>query len=320
MSAVELSFVIPCYRSEQTIERVVTDLSDRMVQAGRTYEIILVNDYSPDNLWSVVDRLAAERPEVKALSLSRNFGQHSALMAGYSMVQGDMVVSLDDDGQSPIELLDAMLAKISEGYDVVYAGYVESTKKSLFRHFGTWMAKKLNEFMLEQPKELVTSSFFVARRFIIDEISQYKNAYPYIGGLVLRTTKNITHLPVAQKERLEGRSGYSFKKLLSLWLNGFTAFSVKPLRLATILGTIISAIGFFSILIIIIRKVMEPSIAAGWSSTISIILLIGGVILFELGMIGEYVGRIYLSLNKAPQYVIKETRNISAQQEGKPHG
>jgi undecaprenyl-phosphate 4-deoxy-4-formamido-L-arabinose transferase len=169
--------------------------------------------------------------------------------------------------------------------------------------------------MLNQPKSLVTSSFFVARQYIIKEILNYKNSFPYVGGLILRATHNITHVPIRQKDRLAGQSGYTFKKLLALWMNGFTAFSVKPLRVATFLGSIISALGLLSTVIIIIRKYFVPTIPAGWSSTISVILLIGGAILLELGIIGEYIGRIYLSLNNAPQYVVRDVLNINSKKE-----
>lgn len=302
----KISFVIPCYRSEHTIEKVVLEVITTANRLGYVdYEIILVNDCSPDNVWSVIKRLAAENPKIHGISMAKNFGQHSALLAGYSQTTGDIVVSLDDDGQTPIDELQLLMDKIEEGYDVVYAYYAE-IKQNAFRKFGSWMAQKMGEAMIGQPKNLRGSSFYIAKRFIIDEMIKYHNPYPYLAGLVFRTTQNVASVETHHRLRIQGESGYSFKSLLSLWINGFTAFSVKPLEFGTITGIIIATLGFIYAIFIIIRKLINPAIQAGWSSIIAILLLIGGMILIMLGLIGEYVGRIYISINSAPQYVIKE--------------
>lgn len=303
----KLSFVIPCYRSERTIEIVVSELIDKISDNPiYQYEIILVNDGSPDQVWSVIQQLSRSNKKIRGISLARNFGQHAALMAGYGVCEGDYIVSLDDDGQIPIDELDLLLEKIEEGYDVVYA-YYDEIKQNAVRRFGTWMAKKMGEILLEQPKDLKGSSFYIARRYVIQEMTNYHNAYPYLAGLVFRTTKNITCVKVHHRQRMEGKSGYSFRALLSLWMNGFTAFSVKPLEIGIYLGVVLAGCGFLYAGIIIIRKLIGRVIVTGWSSLISLILIIGGTILILLGMIGEYVGRIYISINNAPQYVIKET-------------
>ena len=159
---------------------------------------------------------------------------------------------------------------------------------------------------MEKPKDLYISSYFAARKFIIDEILRYDNAYPYVTGLVLRTTRKICNVEVRHREREVGESGYSLSKLLGLWLNGFTSFSVKPLRLATFSGLFAAFLGLLFIIVTVIRRLVDQSIPIGWSSTISIILLMGGMILFVLGIIGEYIGRIYICINHSPQYVIRE--------------
>lgn len=302
----KLSFVVPCYRSENTIKTVVDEvITTVQTRTGYDYEVILVNDNSPDNVWRVIKELSENNAKITGISLARNFGQHSALLAGYAHCTGEYVISLDDDGQAPLESLFALLDKLEEGYDVVYAYYNE-IKQTAFRRFGTWMAQKMGEVMLDQPKNLKASSFYIARKFVIDEIIQYKNAYPYLLGLVLRTTRNIACIQTNHRKRLEGTSGYSFRRLLGLWVNGFTAFSVKPLELGIVMGVICALAGFVCAVTVIIRKFMGYTTMLGWSSTISIILVIGGMILVMLGLIGEYIGRIYISINNAPQYVIKE--------------
>lgn len=300
------SFVIPCYRSENTLPKVVAEIKSEMSRRkGDTYEIVMVNDCSPDNVWSVIKKLVAEEDNRIGINLARNFGQHSALLAGYARCSGDFVVSLDDDGQTPLDSLGELIAKIEEGYDVVYA-YYRVIKQTAFRKFGTWMAKRMAEIMLHEPKDVKGSSFFIARKYIIDEIVKYKNAFPYMGGLILRTTRNIASVPTNHRKRLEGVSGYSPFKLLSLWINGFTAFSVKPLEFSAFLGFILALAGFIYAIVTIVRRVSGITQVEGWSTIISLLLIIGGMILIMLGLIGEYIGRIYISINNSPQYVIKD--------------
>ena len=306
----KISFVIPCYKSENSIALVAKEIIDTMQTLGRdNFEIILISDHSPDNVFAVIEKLCIQNDKIKGIQFSKNFGQHGALMAGYRHVTGDYVVSLDDDCQCPVDEVNTLIQRLEDGFDVVYAKY-PIKQHSAFRNFGS----KVNDFMirvlLEKPKGLYMSSYFIARRFIIDEIVQYKNPYPYIMGLVLRVTKNITNVDVSHREREIGESGYTLKTLLKLWLNGFTAFSVKPLRIATCIGAICAMIGFVFGAFVIVQKILNPLTPAGYSSTMAALLFIGGMIMLMLGLIGEYIGRIYISINNAPQYVIRETINI----------
>lgn len=303
----EYSFVIPCYKSEKTISVVVDEIVLVMKQHNaEDYEIILVCDDSPDDVWSVIKKLVNQDSRIKGICLVKNAGQHSALLAGYRHCCGDYVVSLDDDGQTPIDELFKLVHKLEEGYDAVYAYYYE-TKQSRFRRFGSWMAKKMGEVLLGAPKDMKGSSFYIAKKFIIDEMIRYQNPYPYLGGLLLRTTNKIACVPTHHRKRMQGRSGYTFRKLFSLWINGFTAFSVKPLEIGIYSGVVLGIMGFLGAFITIIRKLVSPEVAIGWSSIISVLLILGGVILVMLGLIGEYIGRIYISINNSPQYVIRET-------------
>lgn len=306
----KISYVIPCYRSEGTIEKVVGDIMSLMESlTAYNYEIVLVNDCSPDKVWTKIDALCEQHPLIKGINLAKNFGQHSALMAGYNICTGDYVVTLDDDGQTPVDQVGILLDKLQEGYDVVYAKYAER-KDNSFRKLGTWMNNFMLTTMLGKPKNISLTSFFVCRSYVIKEICNYRNAFPYIWGLVLRTTKNIANATIQHNERKEGASGYTLSKLLSLWMNGFTAFSIKPLRAAAILGILFTGCGVIGIIFTVVNKLLHPEIMAGYSSLMTVLLFIGGVVMLSLGLIGEYIGRIYLCINTMPQFVICETKNL----------
>lgn len=300
----KISIVIPCYKSEKVIASVVEEIISYI--GKMTYEIILVCDGSPDNVWEAIRKLNQKYPRIHGILFSKNFGQHAATMAGYRHVTGDIIITMDDDGQSDPAGILPMIKKIHEGYDVVYARY-SSFKKSSFRVIGSEINRKMAEVLADKPKNIQTNSFFAMRRFILEEVIRYTNSYPYIGGLVFRVTNNITEIDVNQRLRKEGKSSYTITKLLMLWLNGFTAFSIKPLRVASILGMLFSCMGFIFGIIIIIRKLLNPYILLGYSSIMIAIFFLGGVLLLAIGLIGEYVGRIYIGMNQAPQYVIKET-------------
>ena len=301
-----LSVVIPCYNSEKNIERVVDEAEKTFVEAGiNDFEFVLVNDSSKDATFSVINRLATEKSNVTAIDLAKNAGQHGALMAGFHYVSGEYVVTCEDDGQTELSAVKEMIDKIQQGYDVVAAKYIQRPETSLLRRFGRYMGKKMALLMLPRPKGISVPIFFMAKRFVIEEILRYNNPYPYMTGLVLRTTHNIANVEVNQHERISGRSGYTLKKLVDLWLNGFTAFSVAPLRVAMFFGLFSSAIGLVCALFIILRKLIFGNVVSGWTSLASIFLIMSGVILCVLGMIGEYIGRIYICLNNAPQYVVR---------------
>lgn len=302
----KVSFVIPCYRSEKTLESVITEIKDTMaglMQYG--YEIILVNDCSPDDTWKTIEKLSCENENIIGINLSKNFGQHAALMAGFRETQGDYVVCLDDDGQTPANEVDKLLQALEEGHDAVYAKY-GNKKHSSFRNLGSKVNELMTRIMLGKPKELFISSYFGVKRFVVEDMIRYQNSYPYVIGLVLRATKNIVNVDVTHREREEGKSGYTLKKLLGLWFNGFTAFSVTPLRIATIIGVLCALVGFAYGLYIFIRRLLDPNMVVGFSSIMCVILFVGGMMMIMLGLVGEYIGRIYISLNNSPQYVIRE--------------
>lgn len=301
-----VSFVIPCYRSAQTIGRVVQEIGEAMKELPQyRFEIVLVNDASPDDTFETIRALCREDKDICGINLARNFGQHAALMAGFSHVRGDIVVCLDDDGQTPASEVGKLLAGIEGGSDVVYAKY-KNKRHSAFRNFGSKINELMTRVMLGKPKDLYVSSYFAAKRFVVEELLRYENPYPYVIGLVLRTTKKITNVEVTHREREAGVSGYTIGKLLGLWFNGFTAFSVKPLRIATVIGILSACAGFAYGIFTVVKKFVNPAVPVGFSALMAAIVFFCGLILLMLGIIGEYIGRIYISLNNSPQYVIRE--------------
>lgn len=310
----KVSFIIPCYRSEHTLGHVVEEIERTMegLKTKYSYEIILINDCSPDNTLETIKHLCKEKKCIKGIGFARNFGQHAALMAGLRQSEGDYVVCLDDDGQTPADEVDKLLTKLDEGFDAVYAKY-EHKQHSGFRNMGSKVNELMTRVMLGKPADLFISSYFAVKRFVVEDMIRYENSYPYVIGLVLRATKNITNVVVNHREREEGHSGYTLKKLLGLWFNGFTAFSVKPLRIATCLGVASAALGFAYGIYTILKKFINPDVPLGFSSMMAALVFFGGMIMIMLGLIGEYIGRIYISMNNSPQYVIRERFNIGTE-------
>ena len=308
----KLSFVIPCYNSEKTIQDVVNSIKKELENKGfANYEIVLVNDFSRDNTSSVIEALAQNDQKIVVINFSKNFGQHSALMAGFRASTGDVVVYLDDDGQCPIDKVFELIEPLKNGFDISIADYGKK-KQSKFKNFGSKVNDIMAECLINKPKELQLSNFGAIKRFVVDEIIKYKNCYPYIAGLMLRTTSKIANVKMEENERQSGTTNYNLRKLLSLWLNGFTSFSVKPLRITTIIGILFALIGFvFGLYTVINKLFINIDVAWGYSTIVALLTFFNGITLIVLGMVGEYIGRIFISLNKSPQYVIKNSINLN---------
>lgn len=310
-----ISFVIPCYRSQATLPSVIREIQETMEGLRQyTYEVVLVNDCSPDNTFDSIRELCRENKNITGINLAKNFGQHSALMAGFHQVKGNIIVCLDDDGQTPAGEVGKLLEGIEKGADVVYAKYAHK-HHSGFRNWGSHVNELMTRIMLGKPKDLYVSSYFAARRFVVDEMIKYEYPYPYVIGLVLRTTKNIVNVEVNHRDRLEGTSGYTLGKLLNLWFNGFTAFSVKPLRIATVTGAGCALLGFAYGIYTIIKKIFinPPGLVTGFSALMSVLVFMGGMLMLMLGLVGEYMGRMYISMNRSPQYVVREIVNCETE-------
>lgn len=300
----KISYVIPCYGSEHTIIGVVTDIKTLMKQDLKNYqfEIILVNDGSPDRVHNVIIENYSKDKDIKYIQLSKNFSQHNAVMAGLHHTTGDVIICLDDDGQSPVYEVPKLLNELNEDVDVVYAKY-RAKKHSRFRNFGSKINDYMLRMMLGKPQDLYISSFFAMKRYVKDAMIEYKNPYPYLGGLILRITDRIKNVETDHLDRNDGSSGYNIRKLLKLYVNGLTNFSVKPLRISLFFSVTFILIAVIASVYLIINKLLNPEIPVGWTSMMIVLLFVGAAITFLLGLIGEYIGRIYISINNIPQYV-----------------
>lgn len=306
----KLSFVIPCYCSEKMVGDVIQRIVKTVNENGKySYEIICVNDASKDNTFQVLKEYAEKDKSIKVLNFSKNYGQHSALMAGFHYVSGDIVVCLDDDGQNPPEEMFKLIDKLEKGYDLVSAKYVKE-KRGFIRKIGSKISFAMATYLINKPKDIELNSYYVFQSYILEYITKYQNPYPFVHGQILQVTQNMVNVELPRGKRKSGTSGHNLKKLVSLWMNGFTAFSEKPLLVAGYVGIITALIGFLIAFYTIIQKIIHPEITAGYTSLMACILFVGGIILVFLGLLGEYIGRIYISINNVPQYAIKEKINI----------
>jgi len=243
---------------------------------------------------------------VRFFSLARNVGEHNAVMAGLNQVRGDWAVIMDDDFQNPVSEVHKLIEYANNhDCDVVYS-YYKSKHHARWRNLGSRFNDKVANLMLKKPKDLYLSSFKALNRFLIEEIIQYQLPYPYIDGLILRTTNKIGRIQVEHEPRRDGRSGYTLTKLIRLWLNMFTNFSILPLRTSTVLGAICSVFGLGLGVWTVYEKLNQPNLPVGYPTLMIVVLFFSGIQLLSLGIIGEYIGRIFLSQNRKPQYTIRK--------------
>lgn len=305
-----VSIVIPVYNSANTIDSLTNQLIESL-STDYQLEIVLVNDDSKDNSEQVCINLFEKyKPFVKFYSLAKNVGEHNAVMAGLNYALGDYIVIMDDDFQNPISEVVKLVSYASrKPYDVVYT-YYEDKRHSYLRNMGSWFNDKVANILLKKPKDLYLSSFKVLNRFIVNEIISYDLPFPYIDGLILRSTSKVGKIKVEHQERESGKSGYTLFKLISLWLNMFTNFSILPLRIAVIIGFIFAGIGFLLGGITVLEKLQDPDLLVGYASLFVVISIFAGIQLIAIGMVGEYLGRMFLSQNKRPQYTVRKKFEI----------
>lgn len=304
-SAVEVSIVVPVYRSESILPHLVEKVRESMAGSGWSFELILVNDVSPDASWEVIKRLAREYPYVRGICLSKNVGQHNATMAGLSQVRGEIVIVMDDDLQHPPEAIAKMVESIRSGFDVCYTRYA-NRQHVAWKKMGSWFNDRVATMLLNKPAGLYLSSFKAMHRRVADEVVKYDGPYAYVDGLILDVTRNIDVLTIEHQMRFSGEGNYNLRRSLSLWLKMATSFSVVPLRFATVLGLSITVLSMIFGVAVIVRKLSHPELASGWASVIITLLFVSGIQTFCLGLLGEYLGRAYLKINKKPQFVIRE--------------
>lgn len=307
----KISIVIGMYNSSKTIMSVLEEIKIEMSKlSGYSYEIILVNDHSPDNVFEIAKEQAKSDTRIKVIDLAKNSGQTNAVITGYQYATGDYIVEMDDDYQMPAYEIGRMVKELEDkDLDVVFAKY-KVHKEGVFRLFGSSVNAKMTEIMLGKPKDITINSFFVMRRIVKDAMVQYANNYPYLYGIIFATTDRIGDLEVEHRERTNGKSNHTFRKLFSLWMNGFLNYSIKPLRIATTMGIVITAISFIIAFILILQRIFYPTDVPGWTSIIVAMIFFAGVQLIGIGIIGEYLGRLYISASKLPRTVVREEVNI----------
>jgi glycosyltransferase involved in cell wall biosynthesis len=305
-----LSVLIPVYNSEDTIGPLIDTVVETLGPHFERLEVVAIDDGSADGSHRRLLEAHGKHPEVVTyVKLARNFGEHNAVLCGLRHTTSDAVVIIDDDFQNPPAEILKLTDRLREGYDVVYS-YYPRKRHSLWRNLGSrfndWVATRL----LKKPKGLYLSSFKAMNRFLVETVIDYEGPFPYLDGLVLRSTESIATQECLHQEREVGRSNYTIARLLRLWLNMFTSFSVVPLRVSTILGMIMSGLGVLLTLLAIVSWSLDgifihQSIPPGWASTIVLITTFAGIQLLMLGMIGEYLGRMFLTNNRHPQSVTR---------------
>ena len=307
----KISFIIPCYRSSNTVSAVIDEIVLEMNNLVYEYEIIPINDCSPDNVWEVLEDIARRDDHVKAISLAKNFGRTSAIMAGMSYADGDIIVILDDDGQCPMDRVKSLIEPIEKQEALATFAKYPKKEQSLFKNFGSALNAYMSKNLIGKPADLQVSNFCAVGRDLVKEVLKYTGPYPYFSGLLLRATNKIVNVPMVERKRMQGGTTFTLKKLVGMVINGFTAFSVKPLRIATVLGsltTLSSVVCGIVTLINCLRNASGFNTLAG--GVIALILFLNGLIMLLLGMVGEYLGRVYITLNNAPQYTIEKMVNF----------
>lgn len=304
-STPHLSIVIPLYNAALTLPALCREVSALEIAGG--LELVLVNDGSQDETEAIALQLTQEsRIPMTFLTLSRNFGEHNAVLAGLRASTGRYVVTMDDDLQNPPSEVAKLLAVAeSEGRDVVYAVY-ERKEHAWWRNLGSRLTNLIADYVVEKPRKLYLSSFRCMTRLVADEVAKSRTPLPYIDGLIFQVTQNAGAVRVLHLGREQGRSGYTFRKLVRLWLSMLVNFSILPLRLMTLAGMITSALGFLAVIEVLLEHLLGGN-PTGWSSLMAAILLLSGTQLLLLGIMGEYVGRIYLGISEKPQSVVRAT-------------
>ncbi|HEU4583102.1 MAG TPA: glycosyltransferase family 2 protein [Polyangiaceae bacterium] len=303
-----LSVVVPVYGSQDCVAELAARVASVCQEHAIRYELLLVYDCSPDRSWQAIQEVVARDPAVVGVRLRKNFGQDNAIMAGMNLARGEAIAIMDDDLQHDPADLPALLAKLREGYDLVYARY-RRTHQKRWKNMGSWFNGKVAEVVLSKPPEINISPYKIVAADVVATLIQYRGPYPYVDGLLFRTTANIAEITVQHHPRLRGRSNYTFWKSVAVWARLATNFSVVPLRIATFAGLFIAGVGLLLALGFLIWRLNDPTLGAtaiGWASLIVSILVLGGFQLMTLGVLGEYVGRTHLNVNQGPQYVVGE--------------
>jgi len=305
MAGPALTFVIPLYRSSETIANVVRDIEGLDVPGG--HEIILVHDGSDDATSVVCRRLVADaRVPITLIEHARNYGEHNAVLTGWRHARGAHIVNLDDDGQNPpAEALRLWQEAARTGLDVVFGWYAEK-QHSAFRNWGSRFTNRMTDWALDKPHGFYLSSFRCVTAFVAQQVVTYAGPYPYIDGLILQVTQRIGSIEVRHEPRRAGESTYTLRRLIRLWLSAWINFSILPLRVATVLGLLLAFAGVVALGVVAWMWFRQIGPESGFGWIMAALLVFSGTQLVLLGLIGEYIGRMFLTVNQRPQAVVRE--------------
>jgi glycosyltransferase involved in cell wall biosynthesis len=305
---IQLSIVVPVYNGKDTIRELTAQIWSTLTNTeyAGCYEIIFVNDHGKIDAWPTIKELASEFAYVRGINLRKNFGQHNATMAGLSFARADIIIIMDEDLQHPPTAIIPLATSIREGNDVCYTRY-QNRKHAAWKRWGSNFNDIMAQWIISKPRSLYLSSYKALSKGVAEAILRYDGPYPYIDGLLLSATNSIDVIDIYHQARLSGQSSYNLKRLISLWLKMATGTSVYPLRLATFAGFGAAVISLLLLLYVLTIRLLNPDIPHGWASVVCTILFIGGMQMVFLGVLGEYVGRIYLRLNRVPQFVVRDT-------------
>lgn len=308
--SVEISVVVPVYGSELILPKLVDRVHAALAAEGDRFELLLVDDCSPDGSWRVIRELCAAHAWVKGVKLRRNAGQHNALMAGLRLSRGKYVVMMDDDLQHDPAGIPCIVGRLRDGHDACYVRF-RNRQHAYWKRLGSKVNDLVAGWLLGKPHNLYLSPFKGIVGEVRDEVVRFRGPHVYLDGLILSATSGIVSIDMDHHSRPDGKSGYSLRKSISLWLKMATSFSIVPLRFASVAGLFFSALGFLAAIALVVQRFTINAMPVGWSSLIVSILILGGIQLMALGLIGEYVGRVLLHVNERPQAVIGDTLNIA---------
>lgn len=311
-SAPYLSVVVPAYRSEMCLDALAEAIDRALASVPWDAELVLVNDFSPDGTWQVIERLCRSHPRIVGVDLRRNFGQDCAILTGIRHARGECIAIMDDDLQHDPADLPALVARLEQGHDVVYANFQHKHQK-LWKNLGSWFNGKVAEWVLDKPQGVYLSPYKVMRREVAESIASNLGPEPYIDGLIFQVTSRISQIPSEHHRRHAGSSSFTFWKSVNVWARLAFTFSARPLRLAAAFGFALALTGAILAVVVVLYRLLAPQDfdvnATGWASLMVALLVIAGIQLMFFGIFGEYLGRTYLRVNEKPQTSIRIALN-----------
>ncbi len=305
----EISIVIPVYNSHECVAELSRQIADVMAKSGISYEQIMVNDCSKDSSWEEIQKEAESNPNILGINLRKNGGQDSAILTGLNYARGKWIVIMDDDLQHSPYDISKLYEEVKKGYDVVYANF-ETKKQKLWKNLGSWFNGKISEIALDKPKGIYLSPYKIISGQVVAEMIKFNNLFPYIDGLIFQVTRNITQIDIEHHIRELGKSNYNLIKSIKVFLRMLFGFSTMPLNIAAFIGFFSALIGLGLAVFYAVEYFCGKADVTGWTTIVTLILIIGGLILVSLGIIGKYLGQVFLTINNQPKFIVKETTEI----------